>query len=98
MYRWMGPHFHDWIDYNHDRVSHLRDFWVASHACVFRGARVSSEGRDEIRAPINTPVWEAKNWGKKLNLLDTCVVCLQSVLVKCPSSVKWSSCYKRRSL
>ena len=64
MYRWMGPHFHDWIDYNHDRVSHLSDFWVASHAGVFRGARVSSEGRDEIRAPINTPVWEAKNWGK----------------------------------
>ena len=56
MYRWMGPHFHDWIDYNHDRVSHLSDFWVASHAGVFRGARVSSEGRDEIRAPINTPV------------------------------------------
>ena len=72
MYHWMGPHFHDWIDYN--RVAHLRDFWVenifvsrnwvASHAGVFRGARFSSEGRDEIRAPINTPVWEAKNWGK----------------------------------
>ena len=72
MYRWMGPHFYDWIDYY--RVAHLGYFWVenifvsrnwvASHAGVFRGARVSSEGRDEIRAPINTPVWEAKNWGK----------------------------------
>ena len=72
MYRWMGPHFHDWIDYN--RVAHLRDFWVenifvsrnwvASHACVFRGARISSVGRDEVRDSLKTRSWNARNWGK----------------------------------
>ena len=25
MCRWMGSHFHDWIDYN--GVAHFRDFW-----------------------------------------------------------------------
>ena len=29
-------------------------FWVASHAGVFRGARISS-----LRAPLKTPAWEA---------------------------------------
>ena len=34
---------------------------VASHAGVFRGARFSSlpTGRDERRASLKTPVWEA---------------------------------------
>ena len=38
---------------------------VASHAGVFRGARISSLptnavcGREEIRAPLKTPAWEA---------------------------------------
>ena len=31
-------------------------FWVASHAGVFRG------GRDEKRAPLKTPAWEAIFW------------------------------------
>ena len=31
-------------------------FFVASHAGVFRGARFL---RDEQRAPLNTPAWEA---------------------------------------
>lgn len=26
MYRWMGLHFQDWIDYS--GVAHFRDFWV----------------------------------------------------------------------
>ena len=34
---------------------------VASHAGVFRGARFSSfVGRDEKRAPLKTPAWEAR--------------------------------------
>ena len=36
MYRWMGSHFHDWIDYNGvafsiellEWVAHFRIFWV----------------------------------------------------------------------
>ena len=32
---------------------------VASHAGVFRGARISSVGREEIRAPQKRPAWEA---------------------------------------
>ena len=34
---------------------------IASYAGVFRGARISSllVGRDEIRAPLKTPAWEA---------------------------------------
>ena len=32
---------------------------VASHAGVFRGARFSSLPRDEKRAPLKTPAWEA---------------------------------------
>ena len=32
---------------------------LASHAGVFRGARLSSLGRDEKRAPLKTPAWEA---------------------------------------
>ena len=34
---------------------------LASHAGVFRRARISSLpfGRDEIRAPLKTPAWEA---------------------------------------
>ena len=32
---------------------------LASHAGVFRGARVSSLGREEIRAPLKRPAWEA---------------------------------------
>ena len=31
---------------------------VASHAGVFRGPRISV-GREEIRAPLKTPAWEA---------------------------------------
>ena len=34
---------------------------LASHAGVFRGARISSVGREEIRAPLKTPAWEAKD-------------------------------------
>ena len=35
---------------------------VASHAGVFCGARISSlpKGRDEIRALLKTPAWEAR--------------------------------------
>ena len=35
---------------------------IASHAGVFRGARISSlpTGREEIRAPLKMPAWEAK--------------------------------------
>ena len=32
---------------------------VASHASVFRGARICG-ARDEIRAPLKTPTWEGK--------------------------------------
>ena len=35
---------------------------LASHAGVFRGVRFSSlptKGRDERRAPLKTPAWEA---------------------------------------
>ena len=32
---------------------------VASHAGVFRGARISSLPREEKRAPLKTPAWEA---------------------------------------
>ena len=32
---------------------------LASHAGVFSGARFSSLGRDEKRAPLKTPAWEA---------------------------------------
>ena len=41
----------------------LAPWTIASHAGVFRGARISSlpreEGRDEIRVPLKTPAWEA---------------------------------------
>ena len=38
----------------------LSCFALASHAGVFRGARISSlVGREEIRAPLKTPAWEA---------------------------------------
>ena len=34
---------------------------VASHAGIFRGARFSSfVGRNEKRAPLKTPAWEAR--------------------------------------
>ena len=34
---------------------------IASHAGIFRGARISSlVGREEIRAPLKTPSWEAR--------------------------------------
>ena len=37
---------------------------LASHAGVFRGVRFSSlptfVGREEIRAPLKTPAWEAR--------------------------------------
>ena len=33
---------------------------IASHTGVFRGPRISSlVGREEMRAPLNTPAWEA---------------------------------------
>ena len=32
---------------------------IASHACLFRGARISSLGRGETRAPPKTPACEA---------------------------------------
>ena len=34
---------------------------IASHAGVFRGARISSlpMGREQIRAPLKMPAWEA---------------------------------------
>ena len=35
---------------------------LASHAGIFRGARISSlpfVGREEIRAPLKTPAWQA---------------------------------------
>ena len=36
------------------------DIFLASHASVLRGARFSSlVGRDEKRAPLKTPAWEA---------------------------------------
>ena len=42
---------------------------VASHAGLFRGARISSYfflvGREEIRAPLKTPAWEASVAGVK---------------------------------
>ena len=45
--------------------------WIASHACVFRGTRV---GREEIRAPLKTPAWEAKCrmdvWNKRRSPAD----------------------------
>ena len=34
---------------------------VASHAGDFKGFRISSLGRDEIRAPLKTPAWEASS-------------------------------------
>ena len=37
--------------------------YVASHAGVFRGARFSSLPRDEKRAPLKTPAWEARRYG-----------------------------------
>ena len=46
-------------------VFSVTPFKVASHAGVFRGARISSlpqtafVGREEIRAPLKTPAWEA---------------------------------------
>ena len=51
---------------NFDRLECLKLHWytdrkLASHAGVFRGARISSlpVGRDEKRAPLKTPAWEA---------------------------------------
>ena len=37
----------------------LDGLFLASHAGVFRGARFSSLGRDEKRASLTTPAWEA---------------------------------------
>ena len=43
-----------WVDY------HISLAMIASHAGVFRGARISSlVGREEIRAPLKMPAWEA---------------------------------------
>ena len=36
--------------------SNLAWVHIASHACVFRGARIWNE----IRTPVKTPVWEAR--------------------------------------
>ena len=41
---------------------------VASHAGIFRGARFSFLGRDEKRAPLKTPAWEARPKGAKDDL------------------------------
>ena len=48
-------------------------FYKASHAGVFSGARISSlptkfVGRDEIRAPLKTPAWEASFYISRENL------------------------------
>ena len=42
--------------------SHPSRVSLASHAGVFRGARFSTlpVGRDEKRAPLKTPAWEAR--------------------------------------
>ena len=40
-------------------VLKLRSLKEASHAGVFRGARISSLGRDKIQAPLKTLAWEA---------------------------------------
>ena len=40
---------------------------LASQAGVFRGARISLVGREEIRAPLKTPAWDAAIRPGKLN-------------------------------
>ena len=56
-----------WVNLNSSRILQTGTWQklrvtslLASHAGDFRGARISSlVGRDEIRAPLNTPAWEA---------------------------------------
>ena len=69
---WKGKVLHDVIvghqAYIHEKIDlnfYQDELDLASHAGVFRGARFSSlptkdEGRDEKRAPLKTPAWEAK--------------------------------------
>ena len=46
---------------------------VASHAGDFRGARISSlPTRDEIRASLKTPAWEANMMVERVNRSSRC--------------------------
>ena len=53
---------------------------LASHAGVFRGARISSlVGREEIRAPLKTPAWEASSDQAPLKLYDWSIVSTETL-------------------
>ena len=52
-----GCHDHGWHYFK--GLSLKPTLLLASHASVFRGARFSSLPREEIRAPLKTPPWEA---------------------------------------
>ena len=53
---------------------------LASHAGVFRGVRIScGVGREEIRAPLKTPAWEAtvmQATAQKIRYVITCAHCM----------------------
>ena len=51
-HEWPISEFSGWIPIRSGPI-------LASHAGVFRGARISFLGREEIRAPLKTPAWEA---------------------------------------
>ena len=71
---------------------------LASHAGVFRGARLSFVGRDGIPAPLKTPAWEAnstldfrRSLGCGVGLFagggsQTAITCDQTVLLPLPLS------------
>ena len=56
------------------KIEGLVDSAIASHAGVFRGARLSSlpfVGRDEKRTPLKTPAWEANRTIARWRYLTT---------------------------
>ena len=65
-----GKHVLKFANRSNSLLSHQL---LASHAGVFRGARISSlsslvflPGREEIRAPLKTPAWEANQFLKRV--------------------------------
>ena len=57
----------------YDLSFYLSHMMVASHASGFRGARISSlPARDEIRASLKTPAWEANMMVERVNRSSRC--------------------------